>query len=220
MTQTETGGCISRPFSFPAPPDTIWTMQNAFDGKELRRWRRAQEIKQDSLAETLGVTQASVSRWEQGQQAPSPHILRILEAMITGQGRTGLDGVLKRLIQSSRDSVHIVEDRSHRLLATSQTRLDEWQRQGTDLMGQSLWRYATEEIAAAEAALDDLGWWDDGIDCLAFPVQGRDGPPMRVKPQHVLWERIRLDDGSYGRLTTSIDGQAFDALPPSYRRHF
>lgn len=192
-----------------------------FDGHRLRHWRRMKEIKQDHLAELLGVTQASVSRWERGQQIPAPHILRLLQSMMReDRKRSRLDHSLKRLVRDSTASVHIVEDQSHRLLSSSQTRLMEWQRDASDLMGLSLWRFATEEIAAAEAALEDLGWWANEIDCVAFPVKGRNGPPMRVWPQHVLWEKIRLEDGSILRLTTSIDSKDFAALPTEQKFHF
>ena len=196
-------------------------MKDPFDGQELRRWRRMQDIKQGHLADLLGVTQASVSRWEQGHQIPAPHILRLLNGMMRKDGRQSrLDQTLKRLVRDSRASVHVVEDHSHRLLASSQGRLGEWQRNESDLMGLSLWRFATEEIAAAEAALEELGWWSDELDCVAFPVKGRNGPPMRVLPQHVLWERIRLQDGSILRLTTSIDAASYEQLPADQRFKF
>lgn len=41
-------------------------------GGVLRQWRKANHIKQAILAETLGVTQATVSRWESGLDEPSP----------------------------------------------------------------------------------------------------------------------------------------------------
>ncbi|WP_259782886.1 helix-turn-helix domain-containing protein [Aestuariispira ectoiniformans] len=196
-------------------------MATVFDGRQLKRWRRAQDIKQDYLAETLGVTQASVSRWERGQQIPAPHLLRIIQSMMAGnQRRTRLDAALKRLVMRSRDCVHLIEDQSHNLLISSAAREAEWQRPQSDLLGVTLWQFATEEIARAEESLDNLGWWDGQIDCLAFPVQGREGPPLRVAPQHVLWERLRLEDGSHVRLTTSIDERTFANLPPSIRYTF
>lgn len=196
-------------------------MKTAFDGHQLRRWRRDQDIKQDHLAEMLGVTQASVSRWERGQQLPAPHILRILQSMMTGQQRqTRLDAALKRLVLSSRDCVHIVEDQSHNLLVSSRAREEEWQRPQSDLLGVTLWQFATEEIAKAEEALSELGWWNGAIDCLAFSVRGREGPPLRVAPQHVLWERLRLEDGTHIRLTTSINSTAYANLPPDIRHSF
>lgn len=196
-------------------------MADDFNGRQLRRWRREQDIKQDALAQMLGVTQATVSRWERDQQVPAPHILNILIALMTGSGRqAALDTALKRLVRTSRDCVHVIEDKSHRLLVTSKARQAEWQRAETDLLGVSLWQFATEEIAAAEAALSDLGWWEDEIDCLAFPIRGREGPPLRVAPQHVLWERIRLSDGRHIRLTTSIGEAAFRQLPATARHIF
>lgn len=40
--------------------------------QQLREWRRGQLMKQEALASILGVTQAAVSRWENGLDEPSP----------------------------------------------------------------------------------------------------------------------------------------------------
>jgi hypothetical protein len=49
-------------------------------------------------------------------------------------------------------------DLTHRLLACSPSRAAQFSRPLVDLMGQSLWRYATAEIRQVEAALDKTGW--------------------------------------------------------------
>ena len=41
-------------------------------GAALRRWRVLRRIKQQHAGELLGVSQASVSRWENGRQLPDP----------------------------------------------------------------------------------------------------------------------------------------------------
>lgn len=51
-------------------------------GTVLRSWRRAAGIKQQGLAERLGVTQAAVSRWENGLDEPSPNILASIRELI------------------------------------------------------------------------------------------------------------------------------------------
>jgi len=50
--------------------------------KFLPLWRKGAGIKQDVLAEILGVSQGTVSRWETGKDVPSKRIsLRLLDAM-------------------------------------------------------------------------------------------------------------------------------------------
>jgi transcriptional regulator with XRE-family HTH domain len=51
-------------------------------GKQLRLWRRANKIKQHTLALELGVTQAAVSRWEGGIDRPSPLIMNQLNKIM------------------------------------------------------------------------------------------------------------------------------------------
>lgn len=51
-------------------------------GHQLRLWRRANNVKQQSLALDLGVTQPAVSRWESGTDMPSPMMMNLLHKMM------------------------------------------------------------------------------------------------------------------------------------------
>jgi len=174
-------------------------------GDKLRQWRRMAEIKQQRLADILGVTQATVSRWEKGVQQPAPLQYRLLHDMMTRNRNIRLDHAIKRLVTQSRQRVHLIEDRSHRLLCSSLPRQREWQRDDNELLGQSLWRFATREIAAAEKNLHQMGWHDDQADHVLFANSARDGEPMRIIDQYILWERFYLADGRAVRLTTGFD---------------
>ncbi|WP_417816378.1 helix-turn-helix domain-containing protein [Thalassospira alkalitolerans] len=182
----------------PPPPDAEF-------GRRLRQWRRESDIKQSHLADIVGVTQATVSRWEQGVQAPAPIQLGILCQMMTRNRNFRLDQAIRRLVIQSHQRVHLIEDRSHRLLCASAPREKEWQRNSSDLIGMSLWRFATPEIARAEKSLHDLGWHDDQADHLTFETSGRNGPPMPIIDKFILWERFFLSDGTAVRLTTGFD---------------
>lgn len=50
--------------------------------QQLRNWRRAQLMKQETLATLLGVTQAAVSRWENGLDDPSPFLRGRLRSLM------------------------------------------------------------------------------------------------------------------------------------------
>lgn len=59
-------------------------------GTKLRIWRRSNGIKQDAMAAALGVTQATVSRWENGRDIPSIEISRRITDLIATQIRDEL----------------------------------------------------------------------------------------------------------------------------------
>lgn len=181
------------------------TAPDAEFGRHLRHWRRESDIKQARLADILGVTQATVSRWEKGMQRPAPVQLDLIDQMMTRKRNFRLDQAIKRLVIHSNQRVHLIEDRSHRLLCASQAREHEWQRDCSDLLGTSLWRFATPEIAVAEKSLHDLGWHEDQTDHLTFETSRRDGAPMRIVDSYILWERFFLSDGTAVRLTTGFD---------------
>lgn len=42
-------------------------------GVNLKNWRTARQLEQSDLAERIGVTQATVSRWEGGKLEPRRH---------------------------------------------------------------------------------------------------------------------------------------------------
>jgi transcriptional regulator with XRE-family HTH domain len=174
-------------------------------GRMLRQWRRTSDIKQARLADILGVTQATVSRWEAGAQRPAPLQLDLIDQMMTRKRNFRLDHAIKRLVTHSNQRVHLIEDRSHRLLCASGAREQEWQRDCAELLGTSLWRFATPEIAKAEKSLHDLGWHEDQADHLTFETSSRDGRPMRIIDTFILWERFFLSDGTAVRLTTGFD---------------
>jgi transcriptional regulator with XRE-family HTH domain len=63
----------------------------------LRLWRRANMVKQASLAHDLGVTQAAVSRWENGIDTPSPALMRKLKDLLAKSGNNAFPE--RRLIE-------------------------------------------------------------------------------------------------------------------------
>ena len=176
---------------------------NSF-GRRLRRWRRLADIKQAHLAEHLGVSQASVSRWESGLQLPSASQRRQLDGLMRRPANSQLDEALRRLVTSSAAPVHLVHDRTHVLLCASPLRHQQWRRDAAELVGASMWRYATAEIAAAERSLADLGWREGLADRLLFQNGQRDGPPLPIVDPYILWERLLLADGTPVRLTTGL----------------
>ena len=173
-------------------------------GRALKRWRRVRGIKQSHVAELLSVTQATVSRWERGQHRPNAaeakRLQHLLEAPLDASG----DAALRRLVETSGLSVHLICDLTHRLLAASPARLAEWRCSASDLYGVSLWPFATDEIRSAESRLVDLGWRDAPTPSLSFWTGANDAPLVTIYPGILLWETFPLSDGTLARLVTNV----------------
>ncbi|QNQ08705.1 helix-turn-helix domain-containing protein [Sphingomonas alpina] len=173
-------------------------------GRALRRFRRLNGIKQGHAAELLGVSQGSISRWESGAHEPEAcHRDRIIE-WIAAQANNDADAALKRLVASSTLPVHLVCDATHRLLAASPARAASWAASADELIGQSLWRFASPEIVMAEESLYDRGWFDRPCQQLRFLTGANHSAIVEVLPSLMEWETIPLADGRTGRLTTTI----------------
>lgn len=181
-------------------------------GPVLRRIRTVRRLKQQAVAEVLGVTQATVSRWESGSLEPSDDQRRRLMRLLRSTGSLGADHGLRRLVETSPLRVHLVCDITHRLLAASPAREAEWQADARSWEGRSLFRFATEEIREAEARLDDCGWFSGRVPGAYFWTEaGKSGAEIRIQQGYCLWERLTLNDGSPVRLATTLSKQA---MPP------
>lgn len=87
-------------------------------GLHLRQWRKAQRVKQITLAEEVGVTQAAISRWENGIDRPSGPFLRRLRTVM---GRFDSDVSAEKLyVQRLPDIRGLFDFDGARLLASSQ----------------------------------------------------------------------------------------------------
>lgn len=195
--------------NLPVAPDCL--------GLALRRHRRLRGLKQDHVAALLGVTQATVSRWEHGTHRPDPRQAHRLAALLRAAAGSEADSALRRLVETSTLPVHLICDTTHHLLAASPSRFAEWQR-GRDLIGSSLWPFATDAIRAAEAELTDLGWYEPGSKPVLTWTGTNNGRGIRILAGPMLWEHIRLADGSSARLVTSLDAKAARVRAPRSRR--
>lgn len=173
-------------------------------GCALRRRRLLQGMKQSHLAEQLGVSQATVSRWERGLLPMSTAQQTTAWQLLATRPDPAQDAALKRLVESSIRKVHLICDRTHRLLAASPSRQAEWRADPSEFLGRSLIGYASPEILAAEATLDKRGWRDGRVSCLIVETGANTDPTVPIVPRQVLWERIMLADGSAGRLVTTL----------------
>jgi transcriptional regulator with XRE-family HTH domain len=173
-------------------------------GRTLRRWRRLRGVKQSHAAELFGVTQATLSRWERRQHRLPATAQRKLERLLMAPLDSAADAALRRLVEASTLPTHLVCDLTHRLLAASPARLADWTADMAELRGQSLWRFATEEIRTAESRLGELGWYDEGVAAVRFWTGANDSAIVPIHPGILLWERLQLSDGTLARLATTV----------------
>ena len=123
------------PFSAPETPLPGFAYR-------LKRARRAAQMKQADLAMRMGVDQTTVSRWESGAQQPDSALQQQILSLFAIPASN--DFALKRLVQSSHDSVHLVDEASHICLAYSDKRALEWKTTPSALLGVSLWHESTQ----------------------------------------------------------------------------
>ena len=161
-------------------------------------------VKQSAVAELLGVSQGCVSRWESGAHRPDAGQRERIVALIAASAGNDGDAALKRLVEESGRPVHLICDSTHRLLAASRSRAASWRTEISELIGRSLWPFASAEIEAAEAGLFESGWFERPYQALELHTGGNGRSDVPVPPGRVLWETLPLADGRVGRLTTTI----------------
>ncbi len=173
-------------------------------GKVIRRLRQWRGMKQSHLAELLAVTQATVSRWESNAEQVSQRRFDEITAILAPVVEQGQDSALRRLVESAAYPVHLVCDVTHRLLAASPARERQWGRTADELRGESLMRYATDEIIAAEAELEPWCWSDIVSPTTRFSTPSNRNDELPIQGSVALWERVMLQGGAHGRLVTTL----------------
>ncbi len=85
--------------------------------RRIRQFRLTHGLRQSELAARLGVTQATISRWESGDQDPDARYRHALRDLLR-EGRLSFD---ERLFLSVRRSPHLaaIINESHRFIAIS-----------------------------------------------------------------------------------------------------
>ncbi len=177
-------------------------MQGETNGFRLRRLRRLKGLKQLHLADLLRVNQSTIARWERGDLDLGEADWQRARAALNVS--TTQDDVLKRLVETSTQEIHLVCDLTHRLLAASSRRKDRWTADIEDLMGRPMLQYASEEILRAEAGLGDLGWYDGVTTSLSFTTRANSSAVVPIREGRMRWERVLLGDGSPARLATTL----------------
>ncbi|TBR39007.1 MULTISPECIES: helix-turn-helix domain-containing protein [Dyella] len=176
-------------------------------GRHIRRLRRLLGIKQVDLAARLSVTQSTLSRWENGVWPVSGAQYDQVLDLLQSEG-PAVDPLLRRLVESSSLRMHLICDRTHRLLAASPSRCEAWRLSVADLAGSSMLRYATDSILDAEAALHDTDWFDRPSVMRELETGSNASDDVPIVASRAVWERLWLADGTAVRLVTTLPDHA------------
>ncbi len=174
-------------------------------GRSLKVWRTLNGIKQSHAAEVLGVSQGTISRWESGALLPDADEADALRDLLGARLDSAADFALARLVEHSPARVHLICDLSHRLFAASRPRTQSWGLSFAELRGQSLWRYATADIVAAEARLGEAGWFDRRPPVVRLQTGANRSNEVPIEPSLLAWTRFQLSDGSFARLAETLE---------------
>ena len=122
-------------------------------GAVLRRWRKGAGIKQQALGDILGVSQATISRWEAGIDRPAQHTHGRLQEFIGKQRLTEMPAE-QRIISRQIGIRALVDLDGMKLLATTQDFKSIWpelalcegHKLADDLIGLSAEIYSDESL--------------------------------------------------------------------------
>src|SRR3990167_9169431 len=79
-------------------------------GTDLTAWRKANAIKQEYLAQMLGVSQSAVSHWERGRDVPSAQTALRLQALMSKTSRDELAGEAQQMLSDGDTISGILSD--------------------------------------------------------------------------------------------------------------
>lgn len=169
-------------------------------GASLRRWRLLNRVKQAGLAAELGVSQGTVSRWETGALAPDGPEREAVGRLLTARPSADSDRALIDLVRAAAEPMHLICDYTHRLLAASPARSAAWRVSEGELIGASLWRFASAGIEAGEAGLEARGWYAPLAPDLEVTTERAEFAELTIRAGAIRYARLPLAEGGFARL--------------------
>lgn len=172
-------------------------------GRSLKVWRALNRVKQMQAADLLAVSQGTISRWESGRLTPNAAEQIALRRLMQARLSSAADQRLAELVTGAGAPMHLICDLTHRLLAWSPTRARE-ALTNDNLIGTSLWRYASDELRETERRLPELGWYQPAPPALIGRTGANHSHRFRIRPSRFRFTRFQLSDGSFARLVETL----------------
>lgn len=98
-----------------------------------------------------------------------------------------------------------MRESDHSLLAASDQRVTEWQREYSEVAARPLSSELPSDIARAERCLRELDYEMKWCNPVVLSIKGREAGPFRIERGLLLWEWFMLSDGELVRLVSNIE---------------
>lgn len=148
----------------------------------------------------MRVSQTTISRWEAGTLAPGPREEDRLTRLLAARPTSAADEALLELVRHASRPVHLICDLTHRLFAASPARISTWRVEAGELIGTSLWRFASPGIAKGEEELGALGWHERVAPSVIIDTDQAHFAELTIAAGHLRYSRMQLSDGTFARL--------------------
>lgn len=172
-------------------------------GQVVRDFRRLHAIKQTALAEMLGVDQATISRWERGQQTPESRARLELRALVHDlqASESRLKSMVKNAATQSllakRDGIILVGSASY--CAAHRVPQDE-------IVGRSHAPMFNEEAVRLNNIVNERGFFDGDLASVTLVARCNTLSRHRLNvPVRVVWTPVRIGDGEIVRRTVRTE---------------
>lgn len=178
--------------------------KTTISGAQIKRIRVLREMKQCTLSSLFGVSQSTVSKWENDTlEISNPHLEKLIN-LCTASIDSQLDQWICRLVENSKVPVHLMCEVSHVPLVASDKRIEEWGCELSDLLGRPLSTDLPNDIVTAEIQYREAIFNDPNLSTYHVETIGRQYGDYRINPAKMVWERVRLSGGEWARLVTNV----------------
>jgi hypothetical protein len=126
----------------------------------------------------------------------------VLRRLLAARLDSAADCQLARLVTLSPQPMHLICDLTHRLLTWSPSRARD--AGGANLLGTSLWPYASDALREIEERLSELGWYQPAPPAIEGLTGANRARRLRIRPSRFRFTRFQLSDGGFARLVETI----------------
>jgi transcriptional regulator with XRE-family HTH domain len=166
-------------------------------GQVIIRYRHLNGLTQAAFGELVGVEQATVSRWERGNQRPDLSVQKRLRGLL-GRGHGVSDSTIIHRVRTALSAVKLADKNGRNL---------EYRNFFTDVLDEQ-WKTA-REIGFFEGNIASIHTFNTWVPACGGSVRYCEG----------IWTPIFLSDGEVVLASefTEIDALRYDDMPPASR---
>jgi transcriptional regulator with XRE-family HTH domain len=140
---------------------------------EIRSFRRRNGLTQEALGEKVGVSGATVSKWETGREQPSLASQIALRRVAAPAPTLGALGLLD-IIDATGD-IAVLMDRHYRMVRASAAHRNLLRYDLSDIAGVKFPMWTEAMFATMEPIGGPQGWWKNGVRRITFDIMRKPG---------------------------------------------